>query len=429
MQVTFTMFIPVIVLLICFIVRVPVGFSMLAAAAAYLLAVGKNLGLVADAVMGSLYSSTTIIAAPLFIFTANIMTSSKVSDYMYAFAKAIFGKVRGATAYMNILVSLIFAGMSGSAVADAAGSGLMEIEEMRKDGYDMPFSCALSATTAVVGPIFPPSIQMVIFAMLTGASVGKLFMGGVIPAVVICLGFAGYVVYISHKRLYPRGKAYTAKEFLSFTWKALPALLTPVILLGGIYTGIVTATESGVAAALYAILISAFAYKVMGWKELYKALSDTVKQAGMVMACLAAAFALNYVVVQSGIGVWVKEIVLSTTTNKWVFMLIVNIVLLLSGMFFPTEIAAFVFTPIFVPIAVALNIDLVYFGVITSINIILGNITPPFGFLCFITSGITKTPLQKVFKEAMPMVIVCYIALILFTYVPSLVTWLPSIMG
>ena len=429
MQVTFTMFIPVIVLLICFIVRVPVGFSMLAAAAAYLLAVGKNLGLVADAVMGSLYSSTTIIAAPLFIFTANIMTSSKVSDYMYAFAKAIFGKVRGATAYMNIVVSLIFAGMSGAAVADAAGSGLMEIEEMRKDGYDMPFSCALSATTAVVGPIFPPSIQMVIFAMLTGASVGKLFMGGVIPAVVICLGFAGYVVYISHKRLYPRGKAYTAKEFLSFTWKALPALLTPVILLGGIYTGIVTATESGVAAALYAILISAFAYKVMGWKELYKALSETVKQAGMVMACLAAAFALNYVVVQSGIGVWVKELVLSTTTNKWVFMLIVNIVLLLSGMFFPTEIATFVFTPIFVPIAVALNIDLVYFGVITSINIILGNITPPFGFLCFITSGITKTPLQKVFKEAMPMVIVCYVALILFTYVPSLVTWLPSIMG
>ena len=137
MQVTFTMFIPVIVLLICFIVRVPVGFSMLAAAAAYLLAVGKNLGLVADAVMGSLYSSTTIIAAPLFIFTANIMTSSKVSDYMYAFAKAIFGKVRGATAYMNIVVSLIFAGMSGSAVADAAGSGLMEIEEMRKDGYDI----------------------------------------------------------------------------------------------------------------------------------------------------------------------------------------------------------------------------------------------------------------------------------------------------
>ena len=427
MQVTFTMFIPVIVLLICFVMRVPVGFSMLAAAAAYLLAVGKNLGLVADSVMGSLYSSTTIIAAPLFIFTANIMTSSKVSDYMYAFAKAIFGKVRGATAYMNILVSLIFAGMSGSAVADAAGSGLMEIEEMRKDGYDMPFSCALSATTAVVGPIFPPS--MVIFAMLTGASVGKLFMGGVIPAIVICLGFAGYVVYVSHKRLYPRGKAYTAKEFLSFTWKALPALLTPVILLGGIYTGIVTATESGVAAALYAILISAFAYKVMGWKELYKALSDTVKQAGMVMACLAAAFALNYVVVQSGIGVWVKELVLSTTTNKWVFMLIVNIVLLLSGMFFPTEIATFVFTPIFVPIAVALNIDLVYFGVITSINIILGNITPPFGFLCFITSGITKTPLQKVFKEAMPMVIVCYAALILFTYVPSLVTWLPSIMG
>jgi tripartite ATP-independent transporter DctM subunit len=428
MNATFVMFIPVIVLLICFIVRVPVGFSMLAGAAAYLLIVGKNLGLLSDAIIANLYSNTTIIAAPLFIFTANIMTSSKVSDYMYSFGKAIFGRVKGATAYMNIFVSLIFAGMSGSAVADAAGSGIMEIEEMRKDGYDMPFSCALSATTAVVGPIFPPSIQMVIFAMLTGASVGKLFMGGVIPALIICIGFSATVFVISHKRNYPRGRSYTLKEFLHFTKQALPALFTPVILLGGIYTGIVTATESGVAAALYAILISAFAYKVMGWKQLYQAISDTVKQAGLVMACLAAAFALNFVVVQSGMDLWVKDIILSLTNNKWVFMLIVNIVLILSGMFFPTEIATFVFTPIFIPIALSLGIDLVYFGVVTSINIVLGNVTPPFGFLCFITSGITGTPLQKIFKEAMPMICVLYACLFLFTYVPSFVTWLPGLM-
>lgn len=428
MNVTFAMFIPVIVLIICFLVRVPVGFSMLAAAAAYLLAVGKNLGLISDAVIGNLYSNSTIIAAPLFIFTANIMTSSKVAEYMYSFCKAIFGRVKGATAYMNILVSLIFAGMSGSAVADAAGSGIMEIEEMRKDGYDMPFSCALSATTAVVGPIFPPSIQMVLFAMLSGASVGKLFMGGVIPAVIICLGFGAYVFYIAHKRDYPRGRSYTLKEFLQFTRQALPALVTPVILLGGIYTGIVTATESGVAAALYAILISVFAYKVMGLKELYKAISDTVKQAGLVMACLAAAFALNYVVVQSGIGLWVKSIILSFTDNKWIFMLIVNIVLIICGMFLPTQIATFVLTPIFIPIALTLGIDLIYFGVVTSINIVLGNVTPPFGFLCFITSGLTDTPLQKVFKEAIPMACILYACLFLFTYVPSLVTWLPSIM-
>jgi tripartite ATP-independent transporter DctM subunit len=429
MDISIAMFIPVIVLMICFILRVPVAFSMLAAAAAYLLMVGKSLGLIADTVMGNLYSNTTIIAAPLFIFTANIMTSSKVSSYMYSFCKAIFGRLKGATAYMNILVSLIFAGMSGSAVADAAGSGIMEIEEMRKDGYDMPFSCALSATTAVVGPIFPPSIQMVIFAMLTGASVGKLFMGGVIPALIICIGFAATVCVISHKRNYPRGRTYTLKEFLHFTKQALPALVTPAILLGGIYSGVVTATESGVAAGFYAILIAAFGYKVMGWKQLLEAIRDTVKQAGLVMACLAAAFALNYVVVQSGIGTVVKDLILSLTTNKWIFMLIVNVVLMISGMFFPTEIATFVFTPIFIPIALALNIDLVYFGVITSINIILGNVTPPFGFLCFITSGITGTPLQDIFKAEIPMVAVLFACLILFTYVPSLVSWLPSLMG
>lgn len=429
MDISFTMFIPIIVMMICFLVRVPVGFSMLAGAAAYLLVVGKNLGLLADTIVANLYSSTTLIAAPLFIFVANIMTSSKVSDYMYSFAKAIFGRAKGATAYMNILVSLIFSGMSGSAVADAAGSGIMEIEEMKKDGYDMPFSCALSATTAVVGPIFPPSIQMVLFAMLSGAAVGKLFMGGVIPAVVICLGFSAVVCFLAHKKNYPRGKKYTLKEFLSFTWHALPALLTPVILLGGIYTGIVTTTESGVLAAFYAILISAFAYKVMGWKDLYKAIRDTVQQAGMVMACLAAAFALNYVVVQSGLGTLVKTIILNFTHSQMVFMLLVNIILIISGMFFPTEIATFVITPILIPIARELGVDMIYFGVITSINIILGNVTPPFGFLCFITSGITNTPLQKVFKAEIPMLIVLFACLFLFTYVPGFVTWLPSIMG
>lgn len=429
MEISFTIFIPIIVLMVCFVLRVPVAFSMLAAAAAYLLAVGKSLGLIADTVMSNLYSNTTIIAAPLFIFTANIMTSSKVADYMYSFCKAIFGRAKGATAYMNILVSLIFAGMSGSAVSDAAGSGIMEIEMMRKDGYDMPFSCALSATTAVVGPIFPPSIQMVIFAMLSGASVGKLFMGGVVPAIIICLGFAVTVFFIAQKRNYPRGQTYTKKEFLEFTWKALPALLTPVILLGGIYSGIVTATESGVAAGFYAILISAFGYKVLGWKQLLEAIKKTVIQAGLVMACLAAAFALNYVVVQSGIGTFVKELILSLTDKKWLFMLIVNIVLIISGMFFPTEIATFVFTPIFIPIALALDINLIYFGVIVSINTILGNVTPPFGFLCFITSGITGTPLQKIFKEEMSFVIILFACLFLFTFVPEFVTWLPGLMN
>lgn len=429
MEISFTIFIPIIVLMVCFVLRVPVAFSMLAAAAAYLLAVGKSLGLIADTVMSNLYSNTTIIAAPLFIFTANIMTSSKVADYMYSFCKAIFGRAKGATAYMNILVSLIFAGMSGSAVSDAAGSGIMEIEMMRKDGYDMPFSCALSATTAVVGPIFPPSIQMVIFAMLSGASVGKLFMGGVVPAIIICLGFAITVFFIAQKRNYPRGQTYTKKEFLEFTWKALPALLTPVILLGGIYSGIVTATESGVAAGFYAILISAFGYKVLGWKQLLEAIKKTVIQAGLVMACLAAAFALNYVVVQSGIGTFVKELILSLTDKKWLFMLIVNIVLIISGMFFPTEIATFVFTPIFIPIALALDINLIYFGVIVSINTILGNVTPPFGFLCFITSGITGTPLQKIFKEEMSFVIILFACLFLFTFVPEFVTWLPGLMN
>ena len=421
--------VPVVVLLICFLLRVPIAYSMLTAAIAYLLIVGQDLGLIADSVMGSLYANTTLIAAPLFIFTANIMTSSKVSDYMYTFVKSLFGGKRGATAYMNVIVSLIFAGMSGSAVADAAGQGLMEIREMDKDGYDRPFSCAITAATAVIGPIFPPSIQMVIFAMLSGASVGKLFLGGVAPAIVMVLGFFVYIYYISKKRQYPRSQKYTLKEFLSFTWKAFPALLTPVILLGGIYSGVVTATESGVLAGLYAIIIAAFAYRVLGLKDLIGAIKATIIQSGIVMACLASAFALNFVIVQSGLGAIVTKLVLNFTNSKIVFMLLVNLIFIICGMFLPTEISTFVVTPLLLPIVTALGINMVYFGVVTSINIILGNVTPPFGFLCFVVSGITETPLQAIFKEIMPMIIMLFICLLLFILVPGFTTFIPSLMG
>ena len=424
----FMILVPIIVLLICFFLRIPIAFSMLTSAVAWLLLSGKSLGPIIDAVIVPLYSSPTIIAAPLFIFTANIMTSSKVTDYMYTFCKAMFRGKRGATAYMNVIVSLIFSGMSGSAVADAAGSGLMEINEMTKDGYDRPFACALSASTAVVGPIFPPSIQMVVFAMLSGAAVGKLFMGGIIPALIIVAALMVYVWFISRRRNYPCGPKYTLKDFLKFSLRALPALLTPVILLGGIYSGVVTTTESGVLAAFYAILISAFVYRTMGIKELLTAIKDTIIQTGIVMACLACAYALNFVVVQSGLGILVRDFVLNITHNPTAFMLIVNLILLICGCFFPTEIATFVITPILLPIVQALNIDLVYFGVITSINIILGNVTPPFGFLCFVVSGMTGESLSKVFKEITPMVIILLALLVLFTLMPWTVTCIPSIM-
>lgn len=418
-----------LVIVVCFFIRVPIAYSLFGAAVVYILMTGANLSAICDTVMGQLYSNSTLIAAPLFIFTANIMMSSKISEYMYETIKAVFGGRRGTTAYMNVIASLIFAGMSGSAVADVAGNGAMEIEEMKRDGYDMPFSCAITAATAVIGPVFPPSIQMVLFAMLTGASVGSLFLGGVVPAFMLVIGMCACIWYISKKREYPRGKTYTLKEFLSFLWKALPALGTPVILLGGIYTGVVTTTESGVLAAFYGIIISAFGYKVLGSKKLLKAVKDTVIQSGIITATLASSFALSYVAARSGFGVLLAEMIEGITTNPLIFMLLVNLIFIIAGMFVPTEISTFIITPLLIPIARDLGIDMIYFGVVTSINIILGNITPPFGFLVFTISGMTGENLGRIFKEMIPFIFVCYGVLLLLILFPQISLFVPSLMG
>ena len=421
--------ISLIILAVCFLIKIPIPISIFAGSLSYILITGDDIGLIASSVMGSMYGNSSIVAIPLFIFLANIMTSSKVAEYMFTFVKALFGKKRGATAYMNILASLVFAGMSGSALADVCGIGMMEVDEMRKDGYDSPFSCAITAATAVVGPIFPPSVQLVIFAMLSGASVGALFMGGVLPAVMICFALAVYVAIVSKKRDYPRGPGFTFKQLMAYTWKALPALLTPVILLVGIYSGIVTATESGVLASAYAILIAAFVYRVFSFKDLLKALKETIVQTSVIMATMASVYALNLVIVKSGLGASIANAILGVTDNKYVFMLLVNLVFLICGMFIPGEIPTYIIIPLLLPVATALECDLVWFGVIVTINLIFGLITPPYGMMAFVISGAAKVPLSDIFKELIPMAIILFLCLILMIFIPGIVTWIPSMMG
>lgn len=418
---------PLIIMFVLMILRVPVGLSIFCACIVYFIVAGKSLGLIASLVMSNAYSNSTFVAIPLFIFMANIMNSGKVTEYMYTFAKSIIGKKRGATAYMNIMVSLIFSGMTGSAMADACGTGIMEVEEMKKDGYDGPFSCALTVATAIVGPIFPPSIPLVIYAMVAEVSVGKLFMGGMIPAVLICIVLGVYVWYISKKRNYPYGVHFTTKEFLTYTWKAFPALLTPVILLGGMYSGIVTPTEGGVLASLYAIIISLTVYKCIDFKGIIKAVKDSVLQTGVILVIAGAAWVLSYVVSMTGIGSIIADWFLGITTEKYAFLLIVNIVFLLMGMFFDTTVLLLVFVPLFIPAATALGIDLVHFGVILVVNIMIGLATPPYGAMCFAVSGLTKEPLGKIFKEIIPLAACLVIVLLLITYIPDLVMLIPNL--
>ena len=417
-----------IILAICFMLRVPVGISMLGAAMIYLLLKGADIGLIVDVIMSKFYNNTVLVAVPLFIFAANIMNSGKITEYMFKFVKAIIGRKRGATAYINIIISLIFSGMSGAALADAAGIGVIELEEMKKDGYDMPFSAAITAATSVVGPIFPPSIPMVVYGMLAGVSVGQLFLGGVIPAFVICLFFGVYVWYISKKRNYPRGEKFTFKEFVRYSLKALPALLTPVILLGGIYSGVVTATEAGALAALYTIIIAAFGYKVLGLKKIMKAVKETVIQTGILMAIITGAYILSYVVTISGLGEMIANCFFSFTSSKFVFLLIVNVIFILVGMIVDTAILTWVLLPLVLPVATAVGVNMVQFGVVYVLNQMIGMVSPPYGVLCFITSGMAGESLHKVFREVMPMFIILIIVLLLITYIPDIVMFIPNMM-
>lgn len=418
-----------IIFILIFLLRMPISLGMLAAGAFYFLLSGTDLGSVANFVTSTYYSNYVIIAVPLFIYTANIMNTGKVTEMVFKFAGALCGGRRGALGHVNIIASLIFSGMTGSAIADASGLGKMEIDSMKKAGYDDGFSCAITAASATIGPIFPPSIPLVMYAMISGASVGALFLGGMIPAILVCVGLMIYVSIVSKKRNYPAEEKLPLKQFIRFTFQSIPALLTPVILLVGIYTGVMTPTEAGAVAAIYAIIISYLAYKSMSLKGLISIIKTTVVDTGSVSLMIGAASVISYIVAREQIATQLGNFVLNITDNKYVFLLIVNVIILILGMFIDTSTIQLIFVPIMIPIAKALGIDLIHFGLVVTLNMMIGLSTPPFGMLLFITSGISGTPLKKVIKEIKWPIIAMIIVLFIITYIPETVLFLPRLVG
>jgi tripartite ATP-independent transporter DctM subunit len=414
--------IPFIFLLLAFILKMPLGYGMLAGSVAYFLfKEGMSIANLLNTVCYGMFSTYILMAIPLFIFTANVMNSSEITDKIFNFAKAIVGRFRGGLAYVNILASLLFAGMTGSALADAAGLGILEIEQMDKDGYDRPFSCAITAASAVIGPTFPPSIPLVVYAMISGASVGKLFLGGMIPSLFLCLGLAIYVAYISRKRNYPRGLRMTLKEALLYTLKALPALLTPVLLLGGIYTGVMTPTEAAAVAGLYALLIAFVVYRTLSLKALGKIIVSTIKTTGSIFLVVMGAYGFNYIVSVEQVGTSILNLLSGFTGSPVVFLIIMNIVFLILGCLVDVNISILVVLPVLMPLVEFFNIDPIHFGVVVCLNLMIGLLTPPFGMLLFVTSGIGKCPLKDLIRETMPMVAMELIVLAIITFIPETV--------
>ncbi len=423
------MIVTLIVFVLIFLLRMPISLGMIAAGTFYFIINGTDLGSVANHIMNTYYSNYVIIAVPLFIFTANVMNSGKVTEMVFKFASGLAGGRRGALGHVNVIASLIFSGMTGSAIADASGLGKMEIDAMKKAGYDDAFSCAITAASATVGPIFPPSIPLVMYAMLSGASVGALFLGGMIPALLICIGLMIYVSVVSKIRNYPREEKVPFRAFIAFTIQAIPALLTPVILLLGIYTGVMTPTEAGAVAGVYAILVAFLAYKAMSFKGLLNIIKDTIKDTGSVSLMVGAAAVISYIVAREQIATDLGTFVMSFTSSKYVFLILVNIIILILGMFIDTSTIQLVFVPIMIPVAKAFGIDLIHFGLVVTLNMMIGLSTPPFGMLLFITAGISETSLKSVMKEIMWPIVAMIVILLLITFIPEIVLFLPKTFG
>jgi tripartite ATP-independent transporter DctM subunit len=419
-----------LVLLLLAGIGAPIAHSMIVAAVVYLAVAGQDLGLAAEQIIQGIYDSFIILAVPLFIVAANIMNEGAISDRLLNFCKAAVGRFKGGLAQVDILVSLIFSGMSGSAVADAAGVGKVTINMMLRSGHYAPgFAGAVVAASATIGPIIPPSIPMVMYALVSDASIGYLFLGGVVPGLLMTLALMVMTSWLAHRRDIPAETAVPLRELPGVTFRAVPVLLMPVILLAGIYGGATTPTEAAAVAAAYALLLAALFYRSVTWKSLVGVFSESARSSASVGLVIGSALIFNYIVASENVPASVAGLLAAFDLSPLAFLLFANLLFLLLGCVLDTATIILVIVPIFVPACRALGIDLVHFGVVVVVNCMIGLITPPYGMLLFVINGTTGIPVKDIVREVMPFLIALLVSLLLLVFFPELVLWLPRQFG
>jgi tripartite ATP-independent transporter DctM subunit len=408
----------------------PIGHAMIVSSIFYLLLSGLDLCTAAEQILNGLFNSYVLLAIPLFILAADLMNVGTLTDKLLRFCLVLVGRFRGGLGHVNVVANMIFAGMSGSAIADAVGIGRIIIGMMTKNGrYPIAYAGAITASAAIIGPIIPPSIPMVVYALISDASIGYLFLGGVVPGVMLGVGFMIMNSYLARRRNYPVEPPIPFREIPRITIEAFPALMLPVILLFGIYGGVMTPTEGAAAAAFYALLASAFIYRAVTWRQLYEAILTSGKATTSIGMLIAGAMAFNYVVTIENIPNSLAQFMAGFQLSANGFLLLVNAILLVLGCLLEGTTILLVIVPIFIPTAKALGIDLVHFGVVVVVNIMIGLLTPPYGLLLFVLANMTKQPLTAIVREAAPFIIMAILVLTIITFVPDSILWLPRIMG
>lgn len=408
----------------------PIGYTILIASLVYLGTAGLDLALAGEKILQGLFNSFILLSVPLFIVAANIMNAGSISDRLLNFCIAMVGRFRGGLGHVNVLASLIFSGMSGSAVADAAGIGKIIIGMMTKEGrFSRGYAAAITAASATIGPIIPPSIPMVLYALVSNTSIGALFLAGIVPGLIMGGVLMVMNAIIATRRGFTMEDPVPLRKLPKTAAQAFPALLMPVILLYGIYGGVTTPTEAAAVAAFYALVLAGVFYRALSLKKLYSVLVESARSSAAVGVVIGGALILNYIVLTENIPAIMSGFLTDLDAHPLVFLFGINVLVLLLGCVLDATTIILVIVPLFIPAARALGIDLVHFGVLVVVNSMIGLITPPYGILLFVINAVTGIPLREIIVEIWGFLAVLVLALIIMILSPGLVLWLPRLFG
>lgn len=415
-------------LFVVFLLGIPIAFSLGAVTLAGLFSSGFQLDVVVQQMFAGV-DNFALVAIPLFVLAGNLMAVGGISRRITNFAESMVGHWPGGLGMVVIVAGMIFAAVTGSAIAATAAIGGILISEMVEKGYSKSYSAALVACSGTIGPIIPPSIPLVVYGVMVGSSIAKLFMAGVIPGLLMGLLLMVFNYFISKKRAYI-GKAFKAsgKERFQGFLDAFLALLMPLIIIGGIVGGIFTPTESAGIAVAYALILGGLVYRELTWKSIASSFRDAAISSGVILTVLMTAKLFIWFLTVKMLPQQISSSLLAVIDSKWLGLLVMNIILLIAGTFIDTISALTIFVPLFLPLVKALNIDLIHFGIVVAMNLTIGMVTPPLGVCIFVSCGIAKISLREIIKDLLILMIPMLLTLILITYIPALSTWLPEIL-
>ena len=409
------------------LLRVPIAFALALSSLGYILYEGLPSVLLIHTMIGGM-DSFPLLSIPFFILAGGLMNSAGITARIFGFARALVGWMPGGLGHVNIGSSIIFAGMSGAAVADAGGLGAIEIKAMRDAGYEDDFSVGVTAASSTIGPIIPPSLPLVIYGVMASVSIGQLFVAGIIPGLMMAFSLSVMVWWIARKRNYPTDVAFRISTICSRFKQAFLPLMTPVIIVGGIVTGVFTPTEAAICAAAYAICLGVFVYKTLTIRKLSVIAIETIEITASIMMIVGAASVFAWILTANQVATHFGDFLMGFTDNKNVVLILIMLLVLVVGLFMETLAAISILVPVLLPVSVQFGIDPVHLGIIVILNLMLGLLTPPVGMVLFVLSRVSGVPFERCVSATMPFLVPLVVVLILLTFIPSLPLWLPELL-